>query len=61
MEDADEAYDRFPLNRAVANDILERVEKLISTLPAVVVNAYTDTKKFHVEETPVSAPPVEQP
>lgn len=60
-EDPEEAYDRFPRNRTVASEILERVERSISTFPAHVVNAYNDTKKCRVEETPVSAPPIEQP
>jgi arylsulfatase A len=60
-EDQEEAYDRYPLNRQVASEILERVERLIAGFPPAVVNAYNETKRCRVEETPVNAPPVQTP
>jgi arylsulfatase len=60
LEDAEESYDRAPRNQALVASIQASIDQMIRTFPQDVINAYQETMKRKVEDTPAAALPVEQ-
>lgn len=55
--DSEEVYDVAADNPQVVAEIRQRVDRLLETFPAQVRDAWRDTMRLPVEDTPAGAPP----
>ena len=58
VNDPQEGHNRAVRNMPMVADIQARVDKVMSSFPPEIRNAYEDTKRRRVENTPDNAPPV---